>query len=343
MKLLIITQVVDKKDPVLGFFHNWINELSGHYESISVITLKKGETELPQNVSIYSLGKENGESKIKYLINFYKYIWQLKDRYDAVFVHMNQEYILLAGLIWLLQSKKVYMWRNHHAGNILTDIAGFFCTNVFCTSKFSYTAKFKKTVLMPIGIDTKIFKTQENSIRKVNSILYLGRIAPVKRPDLLIRALVELRDNNFYFIASIYGDALPIDADYLSFLKDKVKQKGLEKDLVFYPGIPNAETVQIYNQHEIFVNLSSSGMYDKTIFEAMACGCLVLASNKNLYGLVPEKYIFNEGDLLDLKNKLVTISKISPEERENDKKIFRELAEKNSLDKLAKKISEIVK
>ena len=84
-------------------------------------------------------------------------------------------------------------------------------------------------------------------------------------------------------------------------------------------------------------------MYDKTIFEAMACGCLVLASNKNLYGLVPEKYIFNEGDLLDLKNKLVTISKISSEERENDKKIFRELAEKNSLDKLAKKISEIVK
>ena len=343
MKLLIITQTVNKNDPVLGFFHNWIKELSEHYEEIKVIALFKGLCDLPQNVSVLSLGKENGRSKLKYIFNFYKYLWQIRNQYDSVFVHMNEEYVLLAGILWKIMSKKVYMWRNHHAGSYLTDIASFLCTNIFCTSKFSYTAKFKKTILMPVGIDTKIFKTHEGSNRKVNSVLFLGRIAPVKRPDLLIRALIELRDNNFNFSASIYGNALPEDADYLSFLKEKIKQKGLEKELVFYPGIPNIETVPVYNQHEIFVNLSTSGMYDKTIFEAMACGCLVLASNKNLYGSIPERYIFNEGDLLDLKSKLVLISKISPEERENDKKIFRELAEKNSLDKLAKKISEIVK
>lgn len=311
MKLLIITQKVNRTDPILGFFHRWIEKFSELYEKITVICLEKGEYNLPPNTRVLSLGKENGQSRIKYLWRFYKHIWQERKNYDTVFVHMNQEYVLLGGKLWLLMGKKVFMWRNHHAGNWLTDIASLFCRKVFCTSRYSYTAKYKKTVLMPVGIDTNIFKPAPGITRHPNSILFLARIAPVKRPDLLLEALKILNDQGIEFRASLYGGPLLVDQQYFNLLKQRVASYGMLDKVKFQPGIPNDQTPAIYNRHEIFVNLSSSGMYDKTIFEAMACGCLVLVSNNNLKGQVDPRLIFEEGNLIDLTQKLRAVLTLS--------------------------------
>ena len=95
MKLLIITQVIDKNHPVLGFFHRWVEEFAVHCEHVHVICLQKGVFDLPVNVTVHSLGKEDGVSRATYLLRFYKNIWQLRHEYDSVFVHMNQLYVLL--------------------------------------------------------------------------------------------------------------------------------------------------------------------------------------------------------------------------------------------------------
>jgi glycosyltransferase involved in cell wall biosynthesis len=338
MKLLIITQKVNRNDPILGFFHGWIIEFAKHFESITAICLEKGEYNLPTNVKVLSLGKESGISRSKYLFNFYKYIWQERHNYDAVFVHMNQEYILLGGILWQLLGKKTYMWRNHHAGSFLTDIAAKFCKKVFCTSKFSFTAKYKKTVLMPVGINTDLFKIDQSIERVPKSILFLGRMAPIKRPHILIDALMEIDKKGMEYIASFVGDALPIDNDYYLSLKQKIKANNLENKIRLFKGIPNQKTPYIYNLHSVFVNLSTSGMYDKTIFEAMACGSLVLVSNKNLKGIIPDRYLFEEGNLVDLKKRLEEIINLDDDLKNNDRKIFSELVSKNSLSNLAQKI-----
>ena len=172
-RLLIVTQKVDRDDPILGFFHDWIAEFSKHFKSIVAICLMKGKYDLPGNVAILSLGKEKWRSKAKYVFLLFYFSLRYFNRYDAVFVHMNEEYVVLAGWLWKLMGKKVYMWRNHHSGNIMTDIATFFCNKVFCTSKYSYTAKYKKTILMPVGIDTNIFQIHNSISREKNSILFL--------------------------------------------------------------------------------------------------------------------------------------------------------------------------
>lgn len=193
MKLLIITQKVDNRDPVLGFFHRWIEKFSKYYESIIVICLYEGEHNLPSNIRVLSLGKESGKSKIEYIINLYKYIIQEKDNYDKVFVHMNQEYILLAGVIWKLLKKDVFMWRNHNIGNRLTDLASLFCKKVFCTSKFSYTAKYNKTQIMPVGVDLENFTPMQifslNPMKHIiQSIILYSRLR-FKLFDLLLCSL----------------------------------------------------------------------------------------------------------------------------------------------------------
>ncbi len=315
MNILIITQKVNSNDPVLGFFVGWIKTFAKKYTKVTVICLEKGEYKLPENVKVYSLGKEHGISRLKYIKNFFKYIFKFKREYDAVFVHMNQEYVLLGGIFWRIFGKKITMWRNHHAGNLWTRIAVLFCHKIFCTSKYSYTATFKKTVLMPVGIDTTTFRSLSEVIKKPRSILFLARISPVKKPDVLLKALKILKGQGVEFSASFYGDALPKDFVYFENLKDTAKRYDLDDRISFFPGVPNVKTVALYNEHAIFVNLSSSGMYDKTIFEAMACGCLPIACNKNLIGVVDPRILFSEDNAQDLAEHLRIVLSLSDEER----------------------------
>ncbi len=323
MRLLIITQKIDKNDPVLGFFHRWVEEFSKHCESIIVICLSKGVHSLPANVKVLSLGKEVKQSRLSYIKNLYAYVWNERKNYDAVFVHMNQEYIVLAGLIWKLLKKKIYMWRNHHAGSIITDIAATFCTHVFCTSRFSYTAKYAKTKIMPVGVDTNLFKKTVPA--KPKSVLSWGRIAPSKNIDILVEVAKQNPDLSF----DIYGDALPKDSQYLEKLKADASA-----NVTFHKAALLEQSVDIYSSHEFFINLSSSGMYDKTIFEAMACGAIVLASNDNLKGNIPDDLIFSNRNTLELSQKLQKVSAHSDQQKDELRKRLQIFADKHSLKNL---------
>ena len=303
MKLLFITQIVDKDDTYLGFVHSWIEEFSKRFESFDVICLKKGSYDLP-GISVDSLGKEGGASRVKYVFRLFHLIISRRKQYDAVFVHMNQEYILIAGWLWRLMGKRVFMWRNHPAGTILTDIASVFCTKVFCTSQRAYAAKYKKTILMPVGVDTDVFKPDQAIERKPKSILSIGRIAPVKRLEVLINALKILDRSGQSFAASIYGDSLPVDSGYHQSLHDLVSESGLEERIAFHKGVPIHKVPTIYSANEIFVNMTPSGSYDKTMFEAMASETLVIACNKDLKGQIDDSFIFEEEDAAELAHRL---------------------------------------
>jgi len=343
MKLLLITQTVDKKDTFLSFMHAWINKFASEYETITVVCLKSGEHQFPKNVRVLSLGKETLVSRFKYVKNFYKYIFSENKNYDTVLVHMNQEYIILGGIFWKIMGKNIFMWRNHHMGNWITNIAVGFCKKVFCTSRFSYTARFKKTILMPVGVDINVFKTKENTQRIPNSILFIGRIAPVKKLDILIDALDILNKQNINFTASFVGDPVSKDLEYYDSLKKKITSLNLVESVSFFNGVSNDATVDVYNKHDICVNLSPSGMFDKTIFEAMACGALSISSNTNLINEISEVLIFKEESVEDLASKFASLFLLSNDEKNSLRRQTREYVEKHhSLISLSTKLSVIM-
>lgn len=336
MKLLIITQAVDTEDPVLGFFVRWIAEFAKHAEHIEVICLREGKHTLPEQVRVHSLGKERGVSRARYLFNFYRYIWQLRHRYDVVFVHMNQEYVLLGGLLWKVLGTRIHMWRNHYAGSLLTSAAVALCTKVFCTSKHSYTATYAKTTLMPVGVDTERFTAGEPDLRKPNSILFLARMSPSKRPDMLIDALLELKRDGIPFTASFVGSPVPKDEIFYEHLKEKVRAHSLESHISFIPAVAHDQTINLYRAHEIFVNTSPSGMLDKTIFEAAACGCAVLTSSDDVRELAGEDlYVTSSTELAArLRTLLTTEATLSFS--------LKVLVESNSLVTLARKLFDAI-
>ena len=340
MRLLFITQVLDMNDSVLGAYHGWVKALAEKTDSVIVACLFEGEHALPDNVTIFSLGKEKGKKPaVVYALRFLKLAWRLRKQYDTVFVHMNQEYLLLAGVPWKFLGKQMYLWRNHYSGTWLTDIAVAFCTKVFCTSRYSYTAKFKKTLLMPVGVDLERFETSGNEVRVPGSILFFSRISPSKRVDVFIEALRMLAKKGVAFSASVYGSPTPKDETYYTNVKARAGTLGLNEFTKFFSGIPNTQAPAVFRSHDIYVNCSASGMFDKVLFEAAASGCVVVAQSKDWGRLLGEDSIFS-GTADDLARHLQDIL-IQPKEAQaaNIQK-QKEAGRSNSLDRLA---TELVK
>lgn len=294
MKLLIITQVVDKEDLYLGFFHRWLEELAPRFERIEVVCLREGSHALPENVRVYSLGKERGpRPSYVYALRFLALAFKLRKDYDAALVHMNQEYVLLAGFLWEVLGKRVYLWRNHYAGSWLTDLAASFCRKVFYTSKHSYTAKYSRAVRMPVGVDAERFHPMPDMERVPRSILFFGRMMSSKRPGLLLDALIELKKLGMPFTATFAGSPPEGEEEYLTALKQRVADAGLADVVTFMPGIENSKAPALYAAHQIYVNLGRSGMLDKTIFEAAATGCIVLAASDDWKEFAGDDYCFD--------------------------------------------------
>jgi glycosyltransferase involved in cell wall biosynthesis len=316
MKLLITTQAVDLDDPVLGFFHRWIAELAKRCETVHVICLKEGRHDLPKNVFVHTLGKETGPSRPKYVGRFYRYIREYRKDYDAVFVHMNEEYVLLGGALWRLWGKRIVLWRNHAKGSFPTLTAAKLSHIVCYTSPSAFVARYKNSVRMPVGIDTEFFSPAQAPSQQ-NSILFLGRLDPVKRVDTFVRALEALHERRVSFAATIVGDPTEKKSKYAHDVRNLASAMALEGVVSMRAGVTNTEARDLFRSHSIYCNLTPSGSFDKTIGEAMASGCIVVTQNNALQDVLPGK-LMPRDDSDDAATQALSAALALPQSERND-------------------------
>jgi glycosyltransferase involved in cell wall biosynthesis len=254
---------------------------------------------------------------------------------------MNQEYLLVAGWLFKLLGKRVYMWRNHNTGNWLTDVASFFCDKVFYTSKFSYTAKYRKSVQMPVGVDLESINTDKIIERKPHSILFLGRFDASKHPDLVIEALGLLKQRNISFVATFVGGPSDPASSLPQDVALRAKELGIATEVAFVGAVPSTETYQYHRSHIVYVNCAQSGMLDKSLFKTIACKTLPVFVSNDLAEIIGDEYKFVEGDAQDLADHLEKALSLTHEEREKIVTMNYEKAiEKHTLSVLGNRLAE---
>ncbi len=353
MRLLIITQKIDEQDAVLGFMHGWIAEFASNTESVIAICLEKGQVNLSENVRVFSLGKEKNNfqfsprqarspeqsrgtifnfqsiinfkifKKIKYAWRFVRYIVQNRNEYDAVFAHMNPEYVVLGGLFWKLWGKTVTLWYAHKSVTPSLRLARFLTDIVFTSTASGFRLPSKKVRVVGQGIDTSRFKIQDSRFRnreEIFKIVTVGRIAPSKDYDTLIDAvdLLQKKSNLKISVDIIGPTSVASDEAYLKQLKEKIAQKDLAGIINFVGPVANASLPEVLASYDLFVNMGQTGSLDKAVPEAMACELPVLTCNEafsEVLGPFTASLMYPKSDSEALAGKIREIVELSAEER----------------------------
>lgn len=146
---------------------------------------------------------------------------------------------------------------------------------------------------MPVGVDMSVFAPVPGVMRKKYSVCMVGRIAPVKHIELALEAVSGIVLSGGQISLSIIGSPLPKDTEYYENLKKYVVDNNLGSYVVFVDAVPPMKLPEIYSGHEICLNLTTEGSFDKTIVEAAACGAIPVVASEGLSGLLPEACITN--------------------------------------------------
>lgn len=342
--LLIVTQTVDEKDSNLGFFCGWLREFSKNADQVYVIANKVGDYNFPENIKVFSLGKERGSSRIVRFLRYWFYLLKYLPKVRAVFFHMCPEYVVYGGFLARLYGKKLGMWYLHKSKNLKLVLANILANTIFTAHKDGYPIKSNKVVVTGhgINIDFSMFKPGPKNINEnFLKFLTVGRISESKDLLILIKAtILLLKEKNKWGRAklTIVGEPyLKEDKEYLDKLNNYLKEKKPENLRVDFEGkVLHKDMPIYYADADLLLNASKTGGVDKAVLEAMAMGLPVITSNSAFRNILPANCLFEEDNIEDLKNKILDYKSI-------DTNLLQDIVAKNhNLKSTINKISKIL-
>jgi glycosyltransferase involved in cell wall biosynthesis len=280
MKLLILTQKVDQDDPILGFFHGWIAEFAKLFAQVTVLGLEVGKHSLPENVSVHSLGKDQGRPRIVWLWRLLYFGFQARTEYEAVFVHMNPEYVVYAGWLWRLLQKPITLWYTHKSVTWRLRIAEMLVSHLVTASEESCRVRSDKISVLGHGIDTELFSPHRQARDGPLRLISVGRFSRTKGYDLLVEAVDLLRGKLRVHLTLIGGPITEADRDYERQVSGLIRSKRLEDHVSLLGPQVQESVVELMAGSDIFLHASETGSLDKVVLEALAMGMPVVSTSE---------------------------------------------------------------
>lgn len=313
--LLIITQVIDENDSDLGFFVEWIREFALRVEHLYIIAGKHLSTDLPSNVTIFSLGKEQGRGKGMRLYRFYTSLYQCLPKVDAVFAHMCPEYVVAGDFFYRWFKKSVSLWYLHKSVSRYLLRSEKIVQHIFTAHRDGIQIDSPKVVITGHGIPTQKFLSLPRKERKndVLTLLSVGRISKSKNLLFLAKIVTILKSKTEKkFHLSIIGEAYTDeDKQYRREVENYIQTHEIQGYVEWVGKIPYNHLPEWYAKADMLVSASETGGLDKVVLEAMATGVPVLTSNPAFKNILPENAYFYPENTEEAVKKILHASEIN--------------------------------
>lgn len=179
---------------------------------------------------------------------------------------------------------------------------------------------------IPQDFLTPQVKRDWTSVRRFS---YIGTMIPRKYPDILIEALEELYGVNESFSLSMVGDG-PL----LNPLNNKVKGSNFGGRIHFLGRLSRNQIIDVLDNSDIFVMVSEREVFGLVYLEAMARGCIVIASKgEGMEGIIENGingFLCDAGSKEALIETIKVIEDLTVEQRKNISANARKMAGKLS-------------
>jgi glycosyltransferase involved in cell wall biosynthesis len=286
LRTVFICQAVDEDDPVHPTTVRWIEALAGKrsVDHITVLALRTGRYHLPSSVEVKRFGRSN---RLATSAAFYRAIASsLGRRPNCFFVYQGGPYPLLLLPFKLLRGIPIVQWKAHP---VITPSMSFYarwCDDLILTSaRAAFPMDLPKIRVVGQGIDTARFRLEERPL--LGDLIAVGRIAPTKRVDQMVRAVVLA--NQSYgrgYRLDIYGPTLAHDQAYAAGVEDLIDRLGARNWVTLHGPVHQDRLPILLNGHRASLNFTV-GAIDKTAVEAMACGLPVISTNDAVTEVIP--------------------------------------------------------
>jgi glycosyltransferase involved in cell wall biosynthesis len=322
MRLLFLTQVLDRQDAILGFLPRWIDSFAGRVERVRVVALSIGDTSgLAPNVDVRVVGRKG--TLVRYL-RYRAFLREAlaKDGFDTVLSHMIPRYALVAAGPARRAGARRFLWYTHGAVDERLRRAERVVEKIFTASEESLRLETPKKVVTGHGVDVEHFDGRGTRPMGAPRLLSVGRMTPSKDPLTLIEALAELVGEGRDLGLDIVGGGLAAgDGEYEARVRRRIAELGLDARIALRGSVPYPRIPEHYRAASLCVNSSLTGSVDKVVLEAMACERPVVSCNDAFprvvasLGAEADGLCFEPGNARELAARLRTLLDSTPDAR----------------------------
>jgi len=302
MRLLLFAFEMDDESAVLAWQASVVRALAERCESVVVLTGRVGKVRLPPNVIVQSLPRRPFGVPYRlggtWLVNWHVLRLCRRQRIQACFVHMAMEWAIYLSPAMRLLRIPVLLWYAHGTTSNRLRLAHALVDQVVTSSPEGFRLPSSKLRVIGQGVDAELFTlVQPNSSQ--NEILHVGRISRRKRIERLLSvmaSLVELEGPSPIRLRLVGPPLTAADLEYDREMRSLARELGLQDRVEFVGYVPQEQIPFFYRSAFLHLNLSQTGSMDKTVLEALACGCPVLTSNEAFFELLKGRPEFIVGD-----------------------------------------------
>jgi glycosyltransferase involved in cell wall biosynthesis len=288
VRLVFVTQAAHPDEPVLGATLPKIRALAERVDEVLVLADRVDEHALPENVRARSFAAPSQLARgAKYVAALGP---ELARKPVAVVAHMAPIFAVLAAPLARPLRVPVLLWFTQQGAGSALQAAERVVDKVLTVDRRSVPLSSSKVRAIGHGIDVDALPCVPDRRPPLRRLLGLGRYAPVKGWETVLRALPELPEATLTLHGPMLTDADRAHRPQLLALADRL---GVGSRVSFGDAVAYAAVPHLFGLADAVVNATRGNAADKVVYEAAAACLPVFAASPVFDTLLPEELRFH--------------------------------------------------
>lgn len=303
--MILIVFSLSSRNPIFSHQRRIAIVLSNLFYRVDVITLEsdiKDSHKLPRNLFIHPVrwsSKDCNAVKSVGLVKiFLKVLFMFDTKDTIIFSHMTDFACALISPISRLLKVPHVLWYAHTNYSLFLRISSVFVDRIITSTEGSCPYKGHKLSVIGQMVDEAHFQSNAIDSRKIHrTILYVGRLDPSKRIDLIIESFLATFGRNIETKLYLIGSPTFGNERYVDNLKFRFAKHILSGKIIFLGSLSSKDVMAWMKMSDVLLH-AYQGSLDKVLVEAALMQLPILSINSEFNRVFGDLHLFGDQEVL---------------------------------------------